>query len=687
MPYRSCDECKNNYEFLINSISEVVFKIDRSGALEYLNKSWTEMTGFSNSESIGKLFIEFIHPQDRDKEIERFKSTIKNKYQYSKVRFRHLTKNNGYIWVEILSNIALDNEGKLKYVTGTITDKIGEINKSLEIELKEITDSSKNIVYKLKKNPEGEYIFTFFGSSIIRNLNISSETLKTMSLKELIDEEEYKRFKYKCEKVYQGESISFDVEYNGKHYHSMFTPIKEDGQVVGILGCSDDITDLKNANNQILYMSYYDKLTGLPNRDYLTEYFDEKYSDVDIYENRLALLFLNIDRFKNINDSLGYKIGDGLLKLIAERFKNYLYYRSAIIIRMSGDKFIVVTEYEEKEEVDNLVKGLFDVLKDPFKVDEHELFITTSIGISIYSSYCDNLDNLMKYAETAMHRTKDEGKNGYQYFREFMNLENIRDLTIETQLRKAVDRDEFFLVYQPKVNTVDGVISGVEALIRWKSPELGLVSPVEFIGIAEETGLIVSIGAWVLEESCKQAKIWNDNGFDIVVSVNISAVQLQRYNFIKTVKSIIETTGIKPECLDLEITENGIMKNVEKSEQIMKELSSMGIKISIDDFGTGFSSLSYIKRFQSNTLKIDRSFVKDIPDDENDMSITLAVINMARSLNMTTVAEGVENIKQLDFLRENKCDVIQGYYFSKPVLADNMEKLLEYNKTYLYRNI
>lgn len=687
MPYNYCDKCKNDYEFLINNINEAVFKIDNKGILKYLNKSWTDITGFSSSESIGKSFIEFIHPRDREEKLKQFIEAVKRKEKNHKVNYRHLTQDNEYLWVEILSKIILDKDDKLEYVIGTITDRAGESNKTLEIELKEIVDISKSIVYKLKRNSDGSYVFTFFGSSIVKNLNISSEMLSNMRLEELINKEEYQRFKLKCERVYDGDSITFDAEYNGKHYHNTLTPIKENDEVVGILCCADDITDLKKAKNQILYMSYYDKLTGLPNRDYLSEYFDKNYSSLVAYEDRLALLFLNIDRFKNINDSLGYSVGDELLKHIADRFKNYLYDRNAMIIRMSGDKFIVITEYEERKEIDNLVKGLFNILKEPFKVYMHELFITTSIGISIYSSYCDSLDNLMKYAETAMHRTKDEGKNGYQYFREFMNLENIRELTIETQLRKALDRDEFYLLYQPKVNTVDGVISGVEALIRWESPELGLVSPAEFIGIAEETGLIVPIGAWVLEESCKQAKYWNDDGFNVVVSVNISAVQLQRYNFVDTVKNIIKKTGIKPEHLDLEITENGIMKNVEKSEHIMRELSSMGIIISIDDFGTGFSSLSYIKRFQANTLKIDRSFVKDIPNDENDMSITLAVINMARSLNMSTVAEGVENINQLEFLRENKCDVIQGYYFSKPVLPDKMEKLLEYNKTYLYRNL
>ena len=581
MLYKSCDNCKKDYEFLINNINEVIFRIDSKGYFKYLNKSWTDVTGFNSEESIEKPFIEFIHPSDREKKLKNFSLALRRKDESHKAHFRHLTKSNKYIWVEVLSKIILNKEGNLDYIIGTITEK---------------------------------------------------------------DEND-------------------------------------------ILGYSDDINEFKKAKNQIIYMSYYDKLTGLPNRDYLTEYFDKNYSDIDKHGDQLALLFLNIDRFKNINDSLGYKVGDQLLKLIAERFKNYLCHKKAIIIRMSGDKFIVTTEYEDREEIDTLVKGLFKALREPFKVSTHELFITTSIGISIYSSCCDNLDNLMKYAETAMHRTKDEGKNGYQYFREFMNLENVRGLTIETQLRKALERNEFYLVYQPKVNSIDGIIGGVEALIRWDSPELGLISPVEFIGIAEETGLIVPIGAWVLEESCKQTKIWNDGGFDIVVSVNISAVQLQRYNFVDTVKDIIKRTGVNPEFLDLEITENGIMKNVAESEQIMRELSSMGIKISIDDFGTGFSSLSYIKRFQSNTLKIDRSFVKDIPNDENDMSITLAVINMARSLNMSTVAEGVENIEQLDFLRANKCDVIQGFYFSKPVRPEEMNNLLEGNKTHLYRNI
>lgn len=472
--------------------------------------------------------------------------------------------------------------------------------------------------------------------------------------------------------------------------------LDKEGEVISLIGTITDINDeddryiqlklrgideLRQAENKILYMSYYDKLTDLPNRDYLQEYFNSKYSNINIFKNKLALLFLNIDRFKNINDSLGYRIGDELLRLIALRFDEFLKDKKATLIRMNGDKFIILLEFERLEDIDSLVKDIFTILKQPFKVDVHELFITTSIGVSICSDYCDNLDDLMKYAETAMHRAKDDGKNGYQYFKESMGIENIRELTLEHQLRKALENNEFFLVYQPKVNSCDGKIESVEALLRWKSDELGLVTPAEFIPIAEETGLIIPIGAWVLNEACKQAKYWYEKGYKIIVSVNISPVQLQRYNFLDLVKSVIKNTQIEPRYLDLEITENGIMKDLEKSEEIMKELSLMGINISIDDFGTGFSSLSYIKRFKSNTLKIDRSFVKDIPNDENDMSITLAVINMARSLKMITVAEGVETIEQLNFLRENKCDIIQGYYFSKPISPKEMEKLLEQNRT------
>ena len=573
-------------EFLIDNISEAVFKIDKKGAFTYINKTFFVITGFSAEQCIGKCFKNFIHLEDREKFSELYVKAMKEKESSYKPNLRFLTfnKEKEYIWMEIIANVLMDENGRVNSIIGTLTDRTDENERYIQLNL-------------------------------------------------------------------------------------------------------EDIKDIKEAESQILYMSYYDKLTGLPNRDYLNKYFDEKYFDIHRFDNKLALLFLNIDRFKNINDSLGYNIGDKLLKLISERFKIYLHDENAMIIRMNGDKFIIMTEFEEKEDLDELVKGLLNALVKSFKVENHELFITTSIGISIYSDYCDTLDNLMKYAETAMHRTKDQGKNGYQYFKESMDLENRRELDIENQLRKALENSELHLVYQPKVNSLNGNIDGVEALLRWDNPKLGSVSPVEFIPIAEETGLIIPIGAWVLEQACKQGKIWNDMGYDMIVAVNISPTQLQRYNFKDTVKCIVKKTGINPRCLDLEITENAVMKNIKKSEEIMRELSAMGIKISIDDFGTGFSSLSYIKKFQSNTLKIDRSFIKDIPNDENDMSITLAVINMARSLNMLTVAEGVETIEQLDFLRKNKCDIIQGFYFSRPVIASDMEHMLESNKTHLYRDM
>ena len=573
-------------EFLIDNISEAVFKIDKKGSFTYINKSFFVITGFSAEQCIGKCFKNFIHLEDREKFSELYVKAMKEKESSYKPNLRFLTfnKEKEYIWMEIIANVLMDENGRVNSIIGTLTDRTDENERYIQLNL-------------------------------------------------------------------------------------------------------EDIKDIKEAESQILYMSYYDKLTGLPNRDYLNKYFDEKYCNIVNFDNKLALLFLNIDRFKNINDSLGYNIGDKLLKLISERFKIYLHDENAMIIRMNGDKFIIMTEFEEKEDLDQLVKGLLNVLVKSFKVENHELFITTSIGISIYSDYCDTLDNLMKYAETAMHRTKDQGKNGYQYFKESMDLENRRELDIENQLRKALENSELHLVYQPKVNSLNGNIDGVEALLRWDNPKLGSVSPAEFIPVAEETGLIIPIGAWVLEQACKQGKIWNDKGYDMIVAVNISPTQLQRYNFKDTVKCIVKKTSINPRCLDLEITENAVMKNIKKSEEIMRELSAMGIKISIDDFGTGFSSLSYIKKFQSNTLKIDRSFIKDIPNDENDMSITLAVINMARSLNMLTVAEGVETIEQLDFLRKNKCDIIQGFYFSRPVIASDMEHMLESNKTHLYRDM
>lgn len=577
MSLNSDSNYESEHEFLIENIKEAVFKMNSEGTIQYLNSSWTELTGFSFNEEKDRSFLDYIHPEDKDRNIKLFKDTVKERQESIKSKLRYLTKAGTYIWVEIILKIILDKNGEILSLIGTITNIDDENDRYIQLKLR-------------------------------------------------------------------------------------------------------GIEKLKEAEKKISYMSYYDKLTDLPNRDYLQEYFDSKYSNIYDFKNKLALLFLNIDRFKNINDSLGYHIGDELLRLIALRFEDFLKEKEATLIRMNGDKFIILLEFERLEDIDSLVRSIFNILKEPFKVDIHELFITTSIGISICSDYCDSLDDLMKYAETAMHRAKDDGKNGYQYFKEFMGVENIRELTLEHQLRKALENNEFFLVYQPKVNSCDGKIKSVEALLRWESKELGLVTPAEFIPIAEETGLIIPIGAWVLNEACKQAKRWYEKGYKIIVSVNISPVQLQRYNFLDLVKSVIKNTDIDPRYLDLEITENGIMKDLEKSEEIMKELSSMGINISIDDFGTGFSSLSYIKRFRSNTLKIDRSFVKDIPNDENDMSITLAVINMARSLKMMTVAEGVENIEQLNFLRENKCDAIQGYYFSKPIEPDEMEKLLEHNQ-------
>jgi diguanylate cyclase (GGDEF)-like protein len=387
-------------------------------------------------------------------------------------------------------------------------------------------------------------------------------------------------------------------------------------------------------------------------------------------------LFLDADRFKTINDTLGHDAGDDLLKQIATRLTACLR-AGDTVSRLAGDEFaVVLPSVENAIDTRHLAQRLLDCFVEPFRLKEQRIYITASIGVTLYPGDATTVEGLLKNADTAMYRAKDAGRNNYQFYSTDMHTHAVERLKLENALRGATERGELVLHYQPLVDLKSGQIEGMEALLRWNHPELGLVPPLEFIPLAEETGLIIPIGEWVLRSACAQTRAWQAAGLPpLRLSVNLSARQFQK-DLVGMVASVLEETGLEPKYLELELTESVVMKNPEAAVATLDALDRMGVRLSIDDFGTGYSSLSYLKRFPIDTLKVDRSFVRDIPGDADDMLITTGIIGLAHSLGIQVVAEGVETSAQLSFLRAQNCDAMQGYYFSKPLPAPAFAQLL-----------
>ncbi|HEX9023231.1 MAG TPA: EAL domain-containing protein [Geobacteraceae bacterium] len=472
---------------------------------------------------------------------------------------------------------------------------------------------------------------------------------------------------------------SIDIGIN----HYVLKPIMMGKLFAAIDHCLDSIgleRQLRQQDEEIRLMAYHDSLTGLPNRLLFNEllYLALALAQRHDHERNLAVLFLDLDRFKVINDTLGHTVGDQLLQAVAERLKECCRRDRDTVARRGGDEFIILLpDIDTTREAVNVAQKIINAFSYPFAVSEHELFVGASIGISIYPDDGADCETLIRNSDMAMYRAKEQGRNRYCLFNQSMNDQAAQRLGMENSLRRALQRGEFFLDYQPEINVRNGSVIGFEALVRWRHPELGLVPPKKFICLAEETGLIVPLGEWILRNACAQNKEWQDAGLPHVrIAVNLSPREFQNANLADVVEHVLTETGLQPRWLELEVTEGIMIHDMETTSRTLRRLSNLGVHISIDDFGTGYSSLSYIKKLPINTLKIDQSFVNDVTTNADDAAIATAIITMAQSLRLNVVAEGVEAREQMKFLYSRKCQGMQGFYFSKPVPADEIQPLL-----------
>jgi diguanylate cyclase (GGDEF)-like protein/PAS domain S-box-containing protein len=578
-------------------------------------------------------------------------------------------------------------------------------NESFQLKLEQsekwyryLVDNSPDIIYTLDQNG----CFRFLNNRIETLLGYSKEELIGKPYTTIIFEEDIERAKFVFNERRTGSRASADVELRLKcksgdalmHFESRFITIELNSMgmyaesnaatsttFAGTYGVAKDITDRKKAEETIYHQAYHDLLTGLPNRLLFKDRLNLAIAQAKRSRQKLAVMFLDLDRFKVVNDSLGHVVGDQLLQSVANRLGKCVR-EGDTLARLGGDEFtLLLPQINQLDAAANTAKKILNVLSRPFFIAGQDHHFSASIGIAIYPEDGETVDSLIKNADIAMYHVKDLGRNNYAFFTQVKNTTYSDRLSLESDLRKAITNNELELYYQPQVSTYTGSIVGMEALLRWNHPLRGRLSPPDFIPLAEETGLIASIGDWVLNTACVQSRVWQKAGVPpIRLAVNLSAHQIEQQNFLDSVVHLLKETGLSSEYLEIEITESAMMKDIEKTGDKLRQLSDLGVSISVDDFGTGYSSLSYLKNLPIHSIKIDKSFISDIAPGDSETSIVTAMIQIAKGLKLKLIAEGVETNHQLAFLRNNNCDECQGYLFSRPVNAAEATRILTANR-------
>jgi len=485
------------------------------------------------------------------------------------------------------------------------------------------------------------------------------------------------------------ETVNFEfnsaLDEAGLHFEVRVVPLHDDL----VLALIRDITERKESEDQIAFLAYHDTLTGLPNKRLFVDRLEQGISHSKRHKSILAVMFLDLDRFKLINDTLGHHIGDLLLKETANRLGCCVRGTDSVegvpfdvgqsLARLGGDEFtIMLDDVDSIQDVGRIAKRIIDSVSEPMKLEDHEVSISTSIGIAVYPDDGDSIDVLLKHADVAMYHAKEEGKNNFQFYTKEINKASLERLLMETNLRRAAERNEFKLFYQPQYELDSQTIVGIEALIRWIHPDLGPIPPDNFIPLAEDTGLICEIGEWVINEACEQLAAWKEQGLVVApVSINASGLQFKNMDIVGQILSALEKNNLTVDDLAVELTESALVFEPDIVLEILKSIQTLGVKLSLDDFGTGYSSLGYLKTFPFDVIKIDKSFINDINVDVVETALVKVIIDMAHTLNMGVVAEGVETEGQLSYLRKHGCDVVQGYIFSRPLPADEMGTLLK----------
>lgn len=626
--------------------------------------------------------VEYIYPEDREKYRETFFQAIANGEGYS-IEYRILRKDNTVVYVSENVEIIRDENGKPERLIGNTQDITKR--KLAEMKLQDTKMHVEHIYHNLSLGIDSYDVVK--GETILVTPGVGEITGYPLEVfygkgfwETILHPEDVRTYKENYEQLLNGKSYDIQYRLYHKNGHIVWVQDKclpildEKGNVIRIDGIVTNISAQKEAEEKIHQLAYYDMLTGLPNNTL----FYRKIEELIEINEKFAVMHLDLDRFRNINDTIGHKIGDLVLKQFCHRM-NELLIDSSLFARVNGDEFgFVLWNYEPSDFPESIAKTIIDSLKEPFKVADYELYLNASIGICTYPSNGSTLEELINNTNNALYRAKATGKNNYGIYSSTLNIPSFKKYELERDLRKSIERKELVVYFQPRVDTMTGKIVSAEALTRWLHPEWGLVSPGEFIPIAEESGFIDELGDWVINEVCQRISKWKQEELNIVpISINISAQRFLKSDWVTMLLRTLKENDVEPTLIELEITETTLIQHEKEVQFAIQYLKDLGVKVALDDFGTGFSSLTHLKDFAINTIKIDRSFVSQIAKTPNVEIIIKSLIFMARGLEMNVVAEGVETIEQLEFLRQQECAEIQGYVFCKAVPADTFESLLK----------
>ena len=663
--YETFFKANKAVELIIDPVENKIIDFNEA-ALEFYGYSADEMKKLNISD------INTLNEEEIQEEIQKVKN-----HERSYFIFKHRLANGDIKDVEVYSGpLELDNKTYIYSIVHDISKRVSiekeknEIQERLNLALEGTNDGLWDwnlITNEVYFSPRYKEMLGYKNDELINDFASFADNLHP---------EDKKNTLLFLEEFLESKDIYYEQNFKMRTKSGRYIPIMarakklldNNNNPIRLTGTHVDMTEITKAQEKLKFQAEHDSLTGLPNRILFLDRLNQSIKHAKRHNEKVAVLFMDLDHFKEVNDSLGHDVGDELLKRVSNLVQEVIRI-SDTVARIGGDEFTVMIERIDNEDViTDIIQKIMQTLKDPHILNDHVLYTSFSIGVAVYPDDGHNAEELLKNSDTAMYKAKSTGRNRYQFYTDDMTQKALQRVMLEASLRRAIFNNEFEVYYQPQVDGRDDKIIGMEALVRWNHPENGLTSPAEFIPIAEDTGIIIDIDNWVMKSVMKQATIWHSEGLDRGrLSINLSVLLLNNKDFISFVKKNLEKTGCKPEWLEFEVTESQIMQDTIESIKLLKELGDMGIKISIDDFGTGYSSLSYIKQLPIDKLKIDQSFIKDIIEDEDDREIVRTIIAMAKNLKMHVIAEGVETKEQKEFLVENGCHEIQGYFYYKPL--------------------
>jgi diguanylate cyclase (GGDEF)-like protein/PAS domain S-box-containing protein len=659
--------------------SAIVAITDVRGVITYANDKFLQISKYSREELIGKthrIVNSGYHPPSFFKDMW---ETIKSGKVW-RGEIQNRAKDGSTYWVSTTIVPFMNEEGQpYQYIAlrTDITARIlmeKELQRALENDFQHTIKQPANLIFKIREDEEGSFRFILAEGMLADRLGFTTDRVRDKDIRELFPPDVASQLEQSVRESYSGKHVHLEVNVWQTDFLIHLSPILKDHQVVEVVGTAIDISERKKAEEKIKYMAYHDLLTSLPNRVQFMQKLDNWIEHSQKHNEKFVVMYLDLDGFKSINDTMGHMVGDELLKAVGQRLVKSIR-KKDIAARIGGDEFALLLPDMGAEEAADCAKRLLKEMGQKYEIQGREIYVNPSIGISIFPTDGQTYESLIQHADAAMYHAKAQGKNSFQFFKPAMIESMKKKLLLESALRKAVEEVQLCLYYQPQIDIKQNKIIGVEALLRWVHPETGMVNPSEFIPAAEESGLIIPIGEWVLREACRQVKRWHDEGCEpFSVAVNISTRQFMSGGFPDLVRSILSETGLDPRYLELEITES-MASDVQSAKEILMELKRIGVRVSIDDFGSGYSSLRYLSELPINKLKIDQVFIQEL--NLKNKSVIKAVIALANNLDLEVLAEGVETDFQVDFLKEQKCYLVQGYRYYRPMDAEKFKELLK----------